>query len=913
MLFIPEGTYLISKTIYIPKAVRLIGYGKKRPLIVLKRQAPGFQKPNDQDKGKAKYMFWFTSNLVKSGEQPQDAGAGTFYSAISNINLKIGDGNPYAVALRTHYAQHSFVAHVDIEIGGGKAGLYDVGNEMEDVRFFGGDYGIYTTKASPGWQFMMLDTYFEGQRKAAIKTQEAGMTIVRMTAKDVPHVITIDDDYWEKLFMKDCRFEEVGKSAVWVSNSGNPQTQLNARNITCSNVPVFVSYRHKDQVIRGKGNIYRVENYTEGLQMDSLNANPVYKSVSQIKALEKLPPPVKTNIPVLPDMDQWVNLKKLGAKGDGKTNDTKVIQKAIDKYSVIYVPQGWYKVSKTIKLKPQTVLVGMNPISTQFILGDNTEGFGSFGPPKPLLESSKGGADIVSGIGLSTGMKNPRAAACKWMAGKESYLNDVKFIGGHGTMENDRFKAGNWVYSREASRYWDTQYWSLWITDGGGGIFKNIWTANTYATSGIYVSNTHTEGHIYAMSVEHHVRNEVRFNRVSNWAVYALQLEEEWRESSECQPIELEKCSNIVFANLYMFRVISVEKPYPYAIRNWQSKNIALLNVHNYAQTKYTSTNLLYDVYSGEEVRPWELARLYIGDDTKPFQQCNGRLGSVNKLATGFEFAEGLCSDSKGNIYFCESEKRRIYKWSVTTQELTLLADFPWEPLSLACDKEDNLLVVFKYNPIPGYLVNGEEEKFTNPPDASGTSFSGWGNSGYATWVYAIDPDNPDESIHLLKKVPMHSVKKVYKALYPAHRWRDFHDFNSVVVDRAKECWLAPDGVTIIPVVYDLARATSLVEAFPNQFVYMSDEYNERTVQLLVSQEGYVSHLSYFAEKGNFAVTTDKDGNVYIADGQIYVFNKEGKQIKRIKIPERPTGLVFGGKEHEKLFVVSHQCLFSGE
>ena len=30
ILFIPEGKYKISKTIYIPTAIRLIGYGKNR-------------------------------------------------------------------------------------------------------------------------------------------------------------------------------------------------------------------------------------------------------------------------------------------------------------------------------------------------------------------------------------------------------------------------------------------------------------------------------------------------------------------------------------------------------------------------------------------------------------------------------------------------------------------------------------------------------------------------------------------------------------------------------------------------------------------------------------------------------------------------------------------------------------------
>ncbi len=144
ILFIPEGRYLISKTIYVPQAIRLIGYGSKRPVIILAKNSPGFQVADSSDKGQAKYMFWYTSGIPQAGKGIPDAGAGTFYSAMSNINLQIEDGNPVAVALRTHYAQHSFISHVDINIGNGKAGMFDVGNEMEDVHFFGGDYGRHT-------------------------------------------------------------------------------------------------------------------------------------------------------------------------------------------------------------------------------------------------------------------------------------------------------------------------------------------------------------------------------------------------------------------------------------------------------------------------------------------------------------------------------------------------------------------------------------------------------------------------------------------------------------------------------------------------------------------------------------------------------------------------------------------------
>ena len=88
ILFIPEGIYKISKTIYVPKAVRLIGYGKKRPMIVLGENSPGYQEADSSDKGNANYMIWFTSGVVREGRSPRDAGAGTLYSAISNIDFK---------------------------------------------------------------------------------------------------------------------------------------------------------------------------------------------------------------------------------------------------------------------------------------------------------------------------------------------------------------------------------------------------------------------------------------------------------------------------------------------------------------------------------------------------------------------------------------------------------------------------------------------------------------------------------------------------------------------------------------------------------------------------------------------------------------------------------------------------------
>jgi hypothetical protein len=254
---------------------------------------------------------------------------------------------------------------------------------------------------------------------------------------------------------------------------------------------------------------------------------------------------------------------------------------------------------------------------------------------------------------------------------------------------------------------------------------------------------------------------------------------------------------------------------------------------------------------------------------------------------------------------------RRIYKWSVETATLSMVAFLPWEPLSLGCDTKDNLLVLFKYTPQPGYKINGVQETVPVLPDAGGSSFSAWGNSGFATWIYSIDPGNPEETIALLPRVPMGSVKNVAKALYPSNRWRDFHDFNKVTVSVPEKCFVAPDGVTIIPECYDLARSSSVLEAIPGKPFYAADEYDRRMIKTDVDNEGKLSNLQYFIEQGEFGSAVDKYGNIYVADGHIYIFDKNGKKTGKIDVPERPSALQFGGRDGNTLFITARTSLYS--
>lgn len=914
ILFLPEGNYRISKTIQIPSSIRLIGYGKKRPVIYLGADTPGFQTTQN-------YMIWFTGGLAQEGRKPSDAGAGTFYSAVSNVDFRIDKGNPQAVAIRAHFAQHGFINHCDIRIGSGKAGMYDVGNELEDVRFYGGEYGIISSRTSPGWPMMMVDTYFEGQRKAAVYSKEVGFAIVNMHVKNTPVAFEMAD----RLHVENSLWENISEAGVRVSVEGNTFSQLNLVNVDCRNVPVLVDYAQSGKKVAGKAKMYRVKEFTYGLVYQDLNDASSFREICEIEPVAKQPVTLGKDLPVLPAMETWVNIRDLGAKGDGETDDTEVFEKAVSLHKNIYVPQGWYRLTRTLKLSPGTKLIGLHPFGTQFLLKESEPAFSGFGVPVPLVESSEGGDDMLNGIGINTGAYNYRAVGCKWMAGERSYLNDVKFVGGHGTLRKPAPNvSGQSSYRRGERRIsspsspvmetgkdmaWDNQYWSLWITNNGGGTIKDVWTASTYAASGLYISETKTPGRIYAMSLEHHVRTEARFHNVANWKIYAFQFEEEGREGPDCYMAEMSNCQNIEMVNVWMYRVIRAFMPKRIGFRIWDCKNITFRNMHNYTQILPVIEFPIYDMNKKLPVYSWDFARLTVSGSEKSLRPSCTVMDKPVKLATGFELASGATTDSKGNIYFCENRLKKIYRWSADTEQITLIADYPWKPFTLATDTQDNLLVIFRYDPQPGYLVNGKQETVVRLPDDN-PMYSGWGNSGWSAWGYSFNPDNVDATMKPMPRVVTASMKNIQKVIHPSSRWRG--DFDKVVASMPEYSFVAPDGVTIIPDTYDLGRSCALTVTVPGQSepVYIVNEMNKTTVQLSVGGDGRLTEQGIICPYGQYSNVTDADGNVYVADGEIFVYDKYGKEQRRIQIEERPISLAIGGRQKDMLFVTTSSSFY---
>lgn len=947
IVFLPAGRYRISRTLFVWPGVRMFGTGRTRPVLVLAPDTPGFQKGvgamvlfagnnphgttldnwGNPMKG-APVVPVPPPNSVPFDRTVADANSGTFYSALSNVNFEIGEGNPAATGVRQHTAQHTYLSHIDFRLGSALAGIYQVGNLGMHLRFFGGRYGILAEKTSPAWPYTLLDSTFEGQRDAAIREHDASLTLVNTVIRDTPIGIDIDRGHSDRLWGSDVRFENVSQAGVVISNEGSVFTQIGFSGALASNTPVFARFRDSGRTVTAKGPRYRVGEFTHGLTLAGLNQTGTYQTRFDAAGVRTLPKRRAPAIRALPPVSSWVDVRSLGVKGDNATDDTRAIQQAIDRHRVLYFPAGFYRVTDTLKLRPDSVLIGLHPGMTQIVLSDDLPAYRGVGAPKALIESARGGDAIVSGLGLFTGGINPRATALLWRAGERSLVDDVKFQGGHGTTlaDGSRFEPynANHTADAEVAKRWDGQFASLWVTDDGGGTFNGLWTPNTYAHAGLYVSDTDTPGHVYEISAEHHARAEIVLDGVRNWNFYAPQTEEEAGESRNAVALEIRNSRNLLFANFHGYRVTRSIQPAPTAVKLYGSTDIRFRNVHVNAESgfatcdangcgtylrasKYPFANALTDVTRGGEVREREFAVLDITDATTT-TPATASMATVAKLADGFHSIGGGAVDAGGRLYFIDRGFQRIHGWSEAGR-LSVVADAPLDAVNLAVARSGDLMVMS-----------------SDGPEAT---------------VYALDPKAPNAVRPIAPTLAEAAASA--RTVLPGTIWNngEFRDQYDPATDRFTTLtemfvrdmgtpkpreYVSPDGSLALPAfrVWQQGPSNQLGWRFSDPLdtygwvtgrvgerIPIVNASENRTYTGVIGAGGAIGELKPFAARGGESAATGPDGRIYVANGQVFVYDPAGAELGRIDVPDRPLQLLFGGADGRTLYILTHHALYS--
>ncbi len=926
VVFLPSGRYRISRTVFLRSGVRMFGIGPTRPVFVLGDNTPGYAT------GIGAMLSFTGEDQYRAGKPPVppptsvpandavfDATSTTFYSALANVDFEIGNGNAGAVAVRSRVAQHGFLRHIDFRLGSGFAGVYQAGNEADNLRFFGGRYGIVTEKTSPAWQFTLIDSEFSGQRDAAIREHEVDLTLVNVAIRDTPVGIEIDRGYSDSLWGKNVRFENVSRAGVVISSEQSVFTQIGFDNAVGVNTPVFAQFRESGRTIRGQGAQWRVADFSHGLTLAKVGEMGKIATDISMTPLATAPARPAPALPLLPPVGEWANARTLGAKGDDQTDDTAALQRAVDAHRVVYLPTGRYRITDTLKLRPDSVLIALHPNQTQLYLPDNAPRFAGIGDAKAMVESARGGSAILYGLGLYAGGVNPRASNLIWRAGERSMVNDVRI---HGPVIYNQGKASGGGIDPEAR--WDGQQASIWVTDGGGGTFNAIWTPNGLASTGFYVSDTKTPGHVYELSAEHHFKNEIVLRNVENWEFLAPQTEQEVRDGVYAVSTEFHDSRNILFANYHGYRVTRTAKPMDTAVRLFNSGDIRFRNVHVNAESayahcdtegcgtfvrasKYPFENAIKDLTTGQEVREREFAKLDVPAAARPAAVVGVPVTpGVRKLADGFYSIAGGATDAQGKLYFIDRFHQRIHGWS-PSEGLTTVSQTSLDPVNLTVDRSGRLLVL-----------------------------SGAGRDGT---VYSIDPKAPDA----VRTIAATAPRAGSAMALPVNVWANgefadridrktyaFPPLSSFFTDKMgeakRQAYVSPDGSVAIPAFRvwnqgpddhqgwrwsDTLDSYGLVTAPVGERIYLTNASENLTYSGAVTRGGALTDLRVVAPRGGESVARGANGELYVANGQIWVYDKDGREVRRIDVPERPLQLLIGGPDRRTLYILAHHALYA--
>jgi sugar lactone lactonase YvrE len=393
----------------------------------------------------------------------------------------------------------------------------------------------------------------------------------------------------------------------------------------------------------------------------------------------------------------------------------------------------------------------------------------------------------------------------------------------------------------------------------------------------------------------------------------------------------LDWSKNITIANYHAYRVTRSRAPFPAAVRLYHSANIHFRNLHVNAESGYATCDkngcgtflrvskfpyetAIQDMTHHLEVREREFAVLDIPASPPPPAPANASAvlesgARVQKLEDGFYSISGAAVDASGKLYFVDRHEQRIYGWS-HAEGLTIERDNPLDPVNLAFDKSGDLLVLSSDGP-------------------EGT-------------VYSFRPGMPKDQMKVI--APQETRPRPGAlALLPVNYWNNGEfanqlDFNTltyttlaemfahdVSIPKARQ-YVSPDGSLFLPAgrVFEQGPSDSTGWRFSDnldtygftsaprgQRIYVSSESEDVTYHALVNDDGTLSDLQPFADRGGESVAVDRHGNVYVANGEIFVYNPAGKQIARIDVPERPIDLVFGGPGRLTLFILAHHTLFA--
>jgi gluconolactonase len=255
----------------------------------------------------------------------------------------------------------------------------------------------------------------------------------------------------------------------------------------------------------------------------------------------------------------------------------------------------------------------------------------------------------------------------------------------------------------------------------------------------------------------------------------------------------------------------------------------------------------------------------------------------LEKLADGFVFTEGPAADTQGNVFFTDQPNDRIMQWSADGKLTTFLQPagrsnglcFDAQGNLWACADEKNELWRIDPSGKTAVVVKDHLGKLLNGPNDVWLRHDGG--------VYFTDP--------------------FYKRPY----WKRGPKEQQVEA----VYYLSPDGKRLSRVADDLVQPNGIIGTPDGKTLYVADIGAGKTYAYDIRPDGTLAGKRLFCNLGSDGMTNDDRGNVYLTGRGVTVFDRDGRRIEHLEVPEPWTANVcFAGKDRQTLFITAGKAVY---
>ncbi|KFZ19602.1 hypothetical protein V502_03566 [Pseudogymnoascus sp. VKM F-4520 (FW-2644)] len=369
VVYFPSGTYLVSGSITQYYNTQLIGNPLNRPTILAASSFVGLGVISS-DVHPTDGSVWYT---------PQN----NFYRSVRNLVIDITNTDPNAYVCGIHWeiAQATDLQNIDFYMKSGttQQGIYmedGSGGFMTDLYFSGGNFGAYFGNQ----QFTTRNLLFNGCKTAIQIFWDWGWTLQGIAVVSGTTGITVtggaDTSHGGAgvgaMLITDSTFSAL---AVGISTSlltGAP-TNVVVQNTVFTGCTIAIQDVQVPQtLVAGGTSSVKLASWGMGNLVQGTSSTASFQSGKTIAAPSRAASLVDSSTnnfftrsaPTYEDIaaSSMVNIKSQGAKGDGVTDDSAIINQvlaaAAKSNSIVFFPFGIYLVKDTVKVPVGSRIVG---------------------------------------------------------------------------------------------------------------------------------------------------------------------------------------------------------------------------------------------------------------------------------------------------------------------------------------------------------------------------------------------------------------------------------------------------------------------------------------------------------------------------------------------------------------------------